>query len=405
MSLEVQGFDKLRRQLTEASKAFKELDGEITTLHFNPGDQSSVEAAIAGMKRAIDNKVAPYGRNPLVASAAVQMKVKYEEQILKRASEAREQAVSPEQNNGTPEQSLFRQIENTVTDLRHADFSGFNRHIKKLSRLLHEAGLEPISQELAGTVDLEAWLKAGHATQGGMVGSAILQWPSNQKEELGLVIAMVDLFAAGRPDDAIQFAHTFYYNGNSITGNLQNMVAQMIVPFARDYIDYVKRVTGAQEATMLPPRAEPAARKAFVVHGHDDGSREAVARFLEKIEFQPVILHEQANQGQTIIEKIERHGDVGFAVILLTPDDEGGAKGGPLQPRARQNVLLELGYFIGRLTRSRVCALKRGDIEIPSDFGGVVYMPYDENGGWKMALGRELEAAGFEVDWNLVHRA
>lgn len=67
--------------------------------------------------------------------------------------------------------------------------------------------------------------------------------------------------------------------------------------------------------------------------------------------------------------------------------------------------LYRLGYFIGRLTRSRVCALKRGDIEIPSDFGGVVYTPYDENGGWKIALGRELEAAGFEVDWNLVHRA
>ncbi len=109
-------------------------------------------------------------------------------------------------------------------------------------------------------------------------------------------------------------------------------------------------------------------------------------------------------KGRTIIEKIEAHGDVGFAVVLLTPDDEGCPKGGKPEPRARQNVLLELGYFIGRLGRSRVCALKRGEVEIPSDFGGVVYETYDESDRWKMALGRELQAAGFEVDWNRIHR-
>jgi len=124
-------------------------------------------------------------------------------------------------------------------------------------------------------------------------------------------------------------------------------------------------------------------RKVFVVHGHDEGAREAVARFLKDIGFQPIILHEQANQGRTVIEKVEDHGDVGFAVVLMTPDDEGCAKGGTLAPRARQNVVLELGYFIGRLGRKHVTALKRGDIEIPSDFGGVVYETYDASGGWK----------------------
>lgn len=406
MNFGIQGLDKLQRQLSEASKAFKELDGEIATLRFDPDDQSSVEAAIADMERAIDSKATPYATNPLVSSTVAQMKSKYRERILERATEAREQAVAAGQNSQTPDQELFRQIENTVTDLRHADSNSFVRHIKKLSRLLHEPAIEAISQALTSSVDIETLLKAGHATQGGMVGDARLPWPSDQKEELGFVISMIDRFAVeDRNQEAMNFAHTFYYNGNSITSNLQHMVAQMIVPFTRDYIGYVKSATGVQEATLLAPRSEPAARKAFVVHGHDDGSREAVARFLEKIEFQPIILHEQANQGQTIIEKIERHGDVGFAVILLTPDDEGCAKGGKPQPRARQNVLLELGYFIGRLTRSRVCALRRGDVEIPSDFGGVVYTPYDENGGWKVALGRELEAAGFEMDWNLVHKA
>ena len=140
------------------------------------------------------------------------------------------------------------------------------------------------------------------------------------------------------------------------------------------------------------------------MHGHDQGAREVVAHFLERLGFNAIILDEQANQGRTIIENVETHGDVGFAVVLLTPDDEGCVKGGVLEPRARQNVLLELGYFIGRLGRENVCAVKKGQVEIPSDFAGVVWEIMDETGGWKQALGRELQAAGYEIDWNKVMR-
>jgi predicted nucleotide-binding protein len=105
-----------------------------------------------------------------------------------------------------------------------------------------------------------------------------------------------------------------------------------------------------------------------------------------------------------VIEKVEDHGDVGFAVVLLTPDHEGCVKGGTLEPRARQNVLLELGYFVGRLGRERVCALKRGDLEIPSDWRGVVADPFDAAGGWKQTIAKELQAAGYEIDWNKVMR-
>jgi predicted nucleotide-binding protein len=145
-------------------------------------------------------------------------------------------------------------------------------------------------------------------------------------------------------------------------------------------------------------------RKVFLVHGHDEGARETVARFLMQLGFDPIILHEQANQGRTVMEKVETHGQVDFAVVLLTPDDEGCAKGGTPVPRARQNVLLELGYFLGRLGRDKVCALKRGTVEIPSDFAGVVWESMDGD-GWKQALGRELQAAGHEIDWNRVMRA
>lgn len=150
-------------------------------------------------------------------------------------------------------------------------------------------------------------------------------------------------------------------------------------------------------------------RKVFIVHGHDQAARESVARFLEKIGFEAVILHERPNKGRTIITKFrEEASEIGFAVVLLTPDDTGGAApelaAGRLQPRARQNVIFELGFFIGVLGPERVAALVKGDVERPSDFDGVVYISLD-NGAWKTELSRELEAAGYEMDWNKVMRS
>lgn len=142
--------------------------------------------------------------------------------------------------------------------------------------------------------------------------------------------------------------------------------------------------------------------KVFIVHGHDEAAREMVARYIERLGLQPIILHEQANRGRTIIEKLEHYGNVGFAVILLTPDDEGRAKqeGAQLRDRARQNVILELGYFIGLLSRSHVCALHRGSVEIPTDYVGVVFVPLDDGGGWRLHLVRELKSANYDIDMN-----
>lgn len=168
-----------------------------------------------------------------------------------------------------------------------------------------------------------------------------------------------------------------------------------------------EEIADAAEEQTAPPVRDLSRdfSKVFVVHGHDDGAREAVARFLERLGIKPIILHEQANQGRTVIEKVEAHSGVNFAVVLLTPDDEGCAKDGTPAPRARQNVLLELGYFIGKLGRKHVCALRRGSIEIPSDFVGVVAESFDEAGGWRQKLATELDAAGFSIDWNKVMRA
>jgi predicted nucleotide-binding protein len=152
------------------------------------------------------------------------------------------------------------------------------------------------------------------------------------------------------------------------------------------------------------PEKSVRSNRIFIVHGHDEAIRETVARFVEKLGLDAIVLHEQPNKGRTIIEKFTDHADVGFAIVLLTPDDIGGVVGTPpeeLRPRARQNVVFELGYFTASLGRHKVCALHKGDIEIPSDYGGVVYVQIDPAGAWKFQVAKEMKAAGLPVDLNL----
>lgn len=147
-------------------------------------------------------------------------------------------------------------------------------------------------------------------------------------------------------------------------------------------------------------------KKVFIIHGHDNGMKEEVARFIEKIELTPIILHEQSNSGKTIIEKFEHHPDVSYAIALLSPDDMGClmSEQDSARPRARQNVIFEFGYFIGKMGRDRVCGLVKNtsdtQIEIPSDYSGVLYIDFDANGSWRLALVKELKAIGIEVDAN-----
>jgi len=175
----------------------------------------------------------------------------------------------------------------------------------------------------------------------------------------------------------------------------------------------IKRVEGliellnteAQLSAGEPPMAAPTitGHRIFLVHGQDQALLHETARFLEKLGQEFVVLREQPNRGRTIIEKFEDYADVGFAVVLLTPDDRGGQASEGFEeqtPRARQNVILEVGYFLGRLGRSRVCALYRPGVSIPSDYTGVLYVELDDRGAWKLELAKELKAAGLSIDMN-----
>jgi predicted nucleotide-binding protein len=165
-----------------------------------------------------------------------------------------------------------------------------------------------------------------------------------------------------------------------------------------------KTVDAAKPAALASAHKVATSRRVFVVHGHDDAVKQNVARTLERLGLEPIILHEWPDKGRTIIEKLEAHTDVGYAVVLMTPDDRGGPKDQPPDSyrfRARQNVLVELGVFLGKLGRSNVVVIYHPEVEMPSDYDGVLFKKWDgPDGGWRFELAKEINAAGIPVDLN-----
>ena len=194
------------------------------------------------------------------------------------------------------------------------------------------------------------------------------------------------------------FSEQHFYDPNisisTVVHNLKLLLQKMISYQSQKYTEQKSSRKEVQEIL---------SNKIFIVHGHDEAAKETMARTLQKAGFEAIILHEQASSGNTIIEKIERFSDVPFAVVLYTECDLGRAKEkecGDERYRARQNVVFEHGYLIGRLGRERVCALVKGNVETPGDISGVVYILMDDAGAWKYELAKEMRDAGLSVDSN-----
>jgi len=152
-------------------------------------------------------------------------------------------------------------------------------------------------------------------------------------------------------------------------------------------------------------RAGQPSDSVFVVHGSNEAVKESVARLIEKLALKAIVLHEAPNEGRTIIEKFEHHAArAGFAAVLLTGDDVGAPRSEieNLRLRARQNVVLELGYFSAKLGRGKTCVLYEEGVELPSDMAGVVYVALDAAGAWRLRLAAEMKTAGLPVDLNNV---
>lgn len=197
--------------------------------------------------------------------------------------------------------------------------------------------------------------------------------------------------------------------------NFNPTFSEMVIRFQEDVDEKINHLEAIRDRLDLIPEissyfipnsshleTDDLGQDVFIVHGHDEAAKEMVSRFIEKLGFKAIILHEQPNAGRTIIEKFEAYSNVGFAVVLLTPDDAHIARVKTLEgkPRARQNVIFELGYFIGKLGRQRVCALHKKEVELPSDIDGILYITLDTLGSWRLSLAKEMKHAGLPVDMN-----
>ncbi len=170
------------------------------------------------------------------------------------------------------------------------------------------------------------------------------------------------------------------------------------------HIDALIELIAIEESSEGEKKVATAGKSVFLVHGHNERWLQEVARYIGKFDLGVTILREEPNEGKTIIEKFESHAaKAAFAVVLLTGDDRGGVRdgdGATYGLRARQNVILELGFFLGALGRARVCALYEDGVEIPSDYSGVLFVPIENSGAWKLPLAREMKVAGLHIDLN-----
>ena len=292
-------------------------------------------------------------------------------------------------------ESAIQQINDAILDLQMSDYDTYGRPLTRLAQVLTSEDLKSITDKLKDGLDFEAFLDDSSNGEN-MVGSGGLKWPINREKELGLTLILIEC-GANDPRWFLNVAQNFYHGGSKYIESIRKITRDVIIPFGRDFGRYIKQNSSS---VSLPQNGPTDYERIFIVHGHDEAPREMVARFISKLGLDPVILHEQPNRGMTVMEKLIANGNVGYAVVLLTPDDMGRAKPeSEEKPRARQNVILELGFFLGRLKPDRVIALLKDEVEIPSDYMGVIYVDFDDAGAWRQALGRELQNAGYEIDW------
>ncbi|WP_297522478.1 nucleotide-binding protein [uncultured Clostridium sp.] len=175
------------------------------------------------------------------------------------------------------------------------------------------------------------------------------------------------------------------------------------IPSYMEELDiYIKERKDIVENELAIDDIEKRGNKVFIVHGHDELALEQVVGFIKDIKLDPIVLKNQASLGNTIIEKIEEYSDVGFAIVLYTPCDIGASINDKdnMKNRARQNVVFEHGYLIGKLGRRNVCALVKSDIEKPNDISGIVYIELDNQKAWRFNIARDMKKLGYDIDLN-----
>lgn len=177
----------------------------------------------------------------------------------------------------------------------------------------------------------------------------------------------------------------------------------LIAEITTSFTNRIKKRLDIPSAQNSKPLSEDLSDKVFIVHGHDRVARLEVEAFVKQLGLKPVVLFQEASEGHTIIEKLEKNSDVAFAIVLYTHCDDGKSKeSDTFSPRARQNVVFEHGYFVGKLGRRKVFALVQDKVEKPGDYDGVVYIKMDSEGAWKISLTIEIKKLVPSIDLNNV---
>ncbi|MFR9542724.1 MAG: nucleotide-binding protein [Rikenellaceae bacterium] len=286
---------------------------------------------------------------------------------------------------------------------RYDDMGYFNNPLKLK---------DGVSQERASGV-FERLQKFGRDLLGKDDRMGFTQWLLNINEEFKRIMednaslskCINELLAVNKSmlatSPGVSYFQGGLYGGITSIDNEINTALDILTDMRSKVLVEVVAVSPKESAKKeIKQEKQQCSNKAFIVHGHDGEMKEVVARFVEKLGLEAIILHEQPNKGRTIIEKFEGCSDVAFAIVLLSPDDLGNSKDDivTLNQRARQNVILELGYFMGKLGRNKVCAIVKDSVERPSDIDGVVYISYD--GSWRLEVAKEMKAAGLAIDMN-----
>lgn len=235
--IDLRGLAKLQRELKEAATAFSDVEARLI---FNASDPTAVEAAMADADRFVDEIEARYPRNDLVAQMGGQVREGLRAIILERASIYRVEGRGRNMPGAGIATERLDEIRETVLELQSIDYQTMQRPLRYLVRLLRSSELAGIVNPLTRDIDLQAWLERGNATQGGMIGSAVLEWPDSTEAELGLTILLIEKMAEDA-NFSISFSCTFYYaNSNTYTSSLRKMAGGMLVPFERKFARHVR---------------------------------------------------------------------------------------------------------------------------------------------------------------------
>jgi predicted nucleotide-binding protein len=267
--------------------------------------------------------------------------------------------------------------------------------------------------------DIEALLDQ---TSGGLIGKGFFKNTDEYTEHL--LVELLYFFYTERSNEFSEFVVKLIMNFASYNNvpfddddELDRSIRQKLFQYGFTHDE----VFGKNETVLLTQKQienstltslasefpkNPLSNNIFIVHGHDEELKEKVARFVTNAGLNPIILHEQPNKGRSILQKLRDHSeDAGYAIVLFTPDDMACTKKEydkneiDLRSRPRQNVVFELGYFLGLLEDKLVCVIFNEIEEMPSDYKGITYIKYDKGNGWKTELLKELDGIGFELDY------